>query len=80
MDAVEDISTQIGQTFDLPAVADLARQRFARAGLSEWANAKMAPLLKPVLAEEAGVEPTTSRLATLPGFEVRTPHRGRFSS
>ena len=32
------------------------------------------------LAEEAGVEPTKSRLATLPGFEVRTPHRGRFSS
>jgi hypothetical protein len=32
------------------------------------------------MAEEAGVEPTKSRLAALPGFEVRTPHRGRFSS
>src|SRR6185312_14836544 len=27
-----------------------------------------------------GVEPTKDRLAVLPGFEVRTPHRGRFSS
>ena len=27
-----------------------------------------------------GVEPTKNRLAALPGFEVRTPHRGRFSS
>jgi hypothetical protein len=32
------------------------------------------------LAEEAGVEPTESRLATLSGFEVRPPHRERFSS
>src|SRR5215813_10317599 len=27
-----------------------------------------------------GVEPTKDRLAAPPGFEVRTPHRGRFSS
>src|SRR5262249_52159126 len=27
-----------------------------------------------------GVEPTKGRLAAPPGFEVRTPHRGRFSS
>ena len=27
-----------------------------------------------------GVEPTKDRLAALPGFEVRTPHRGRCSS
>src|SRR5262245_45313450 len=27
-----------------------------------------------------GVEPTKDRLAVPPGFEVRTPHRGRFSS
>ena len=27
-----------------------------------------------------GVEPTRDRLAAPPGFEVRTPHRGRFSS
>ena len=27
-----------------------------------------------------GVEPTKDLLAALPGFEVRTPHRGRFSS
>lgn len=27
-----------------------------------------------------GVEPTQDRLAAPPGFEVRTPHRGRFSS
>ena len=27
-----------------------------------------------------GVEPTRDRLTAPPGFEVRTPHRGRFSS
>ena len=27
-----------------------------------------------------GVEPTKDRLAALPGFEVRTPHQGRFPS
>src|SRR5215472_17846835 len=27
-----------------------------------------------------GVEPTRDRLAAPPGFEVRTPHRGRFPS
>ena len=27
-----------------------------------------------------GVEPTKDRLAAPPGFEVRTPHRGRLSS
>ena len=27
-----------------------------------------------------GVEPTKDRLAAPPGFEVRTPHRGRFPS
>ena len=30
--------------------------------------------------KRVGVEPTKDRLAAPPGFEVRTPHRGRFSS
>src|SRR5271170_2724324 len=30
--------------------------------------------------KRAGVEPTKDRLAASLGFEVRTPHRGRFSS
>ena len=41
---------------------------------------------KPVLhhartwRKRVGVEPTKDRLAASPGFEVRTPHRGRFPS
>ena len=30
--------------------------------------------------KRVGVEPTKDRLAALPGFEVRTPHQGRFPS
>jgi hypothetical protein len=30
--------------------------------------------------KRVGVEPTKDRLTAPPGFEVRTPHRGRFSS
>lgn len=30
--------------------------------------------------KRVGVEPTKDRLAAPPGFEVRTPHRGRFPS
>ena len=30
--------------------------------------------------KRVGVEPTKDRLAAPPGFEVRTPHRGQFSS
>src|SRR6202034_4208236 len=30
--------------------------------------------------KRVGVEPTKDRLAAFPGFEVRTPHQGRFPS
>src|ERR1700730_11483033 len=30
--------------------------------------------------KRVGVEPSKDRLAALPGFEVRTPHQGRFPS
>jgi hypothetical protein len=65
--------------FRLPALIRLLAAKVSGMQQSVSLSCASRSLPRRSWRKRAGVEPTKDRLAALPGFEVRTPHQGRFS-